>query len=375
MSTTTRATPKFMGGKGTLGEAGELLSEHRLVVKRNSDGEVYHCQGGDRPHGATMTSHEEGEAAGVRLLQLGTVILTAAAAISAFSDVYATYDGKVTAAGGDYKVGMALSAATADGGMVEVLPANPFEVAQSDALRLVVRDGFAKLPAGDGVFDQSTHGDTSIEAADLANIDFSVVGTNVASATIARGPSGGVTLTTSNADGDQAILTANTDSGFSGQLGSALNLTTDKAVSCEAQFVTPVAASMDNALLAPAGFKLTPGTLDTGTDANQAYCLADIGNDSGGTFTDTYKLVVSSGGNDEQIDTGVAVAQSTRTRIKVAIGHDRKARLYIDGELKATSTLTLPASTGSLKPVCGIEADEAVAKVLTVERMVVAANR
>lgn len=108
--------------------AGEALDAY-LLVQVTGDGTVDKATAtaGQSNVGFTVTAAASGEAVSVSLLYGGgSSFGTASEAISIGDIVYGAADGKLTpddSANGD-KIGVSLSAATADGDIIEVLPIN-----------------------------------------------------------------------------------------------------------------------------------------------------------------------------------------------------------------------------------------------------------
>ena len=101
--------------------SGETMSRARLV-KYSSATAVY-CDAGDVPMGVIDTAVvTSGDAVAVKPLHAGaTFQATAAGAIAAGATVWTADDGKVNDVASGAQVGMALSAATADGDIIEIM--------------------------------------------------------------------------------------------------------------------------------------------------------------------------------------------------------------------------------------------------------------
>jgi len=105
--------------------AGEALDAY-LLVKVDSSGNVVKATAtaSEPKVGYTTASVASGEAANISLIHGGgSAFATAAEALSIGDIVYGDANGKVSASGsnGD-KIGITLTAATADGDVIEVLP-------------------------------------------------------------------------------------------------------------------------------------------------------------------------------------------------------------------------------------------------------------
>lgn len=194
-------------------------------------------------------------------------------------------------------------------------------------------------PGQDGALDQATASDASIEAADLANANWSINGVDAANATCPFGTDGGVVLTTHTTSGDQCLLRPRTDSGFESFLGK---ITWNTALQPYLECLIKTSASQ-TLVTAGVGFKIS-GTLDTGTDADQAYFrFAGTGAEARWSAT----------GTDGGSGTVLTAANSTIYRLKVWIDSDRVAHFEINGrEVAASAVLT---SVTTLKPIVGIQ--------------------
>lgn len=114
--------------------ADAAASEHILVKKGSDDNHVAVCGVADCPVGVLASVPEAAED-GVTVNLLGcanrTVLLTASEAIAAGVEVYTAANGKVqdaTTSVTYYKVGVSLTAAAADGDLIEVDPCCPIKV-------------------------------------------------------------------------------------------------------------------------------------------------------------------------------------------------------------------------------------------------------
>lgn len=103
-------------------DAGEALAKYRLA-RHNSSGDAVYADAGEKPLGSVHAAVASGSPVTIHLLgKEGTLILMASGAVSQFADVYTAADGKVSATNSGFKVGMALTSASADGDLIEVLP-------------------------------------------------------------------------------------------------------------------------------------------------------------------------------------------------------------------------------------------------------------
>lgn len=116
-TTVSNATRTFTNGSGALGAY--------ILVKVASDGTLAASDSSDDPVvGFTTTPAAASESTTVSLMHGGgTSFATASKAIAIGDLVYNTTGGKLTDASGTEKIGVALSAAAADGDVFEVLTA------------------------------------------------------------------------------------------------------------------------------------------------------------------------------------------------------------------------------------------------------------
>lgn len=103
--------------------AGTAIIPNRLV-SLGAGGVADLCPVNGIPIGQSMAAVDAGDLQGVRLPTAGTLLLTAASAIAVGTQVHTAASGKVndTAASTSRPFGVALSAAGADGDLIEVLP-------------------------------------------------------------------------------------------------------------------------------------------------------------------------------------------------------------------------------------------------------------
>lgn len=189
---------------------------------------------------------------------------------------------------------------------------------------------------------------------EIADPDFEVLGTNMASALSTFNAEGGITLTTAGADADQAILLPHLDANQTAW--TKYTWGTDREVWWECLFDT--GASIANAIIW-AGLKLT-NTQVVATDANQVFVRYEDDENSG-----KFQVIESIAGTDTTTSTDLAVAASTQYHIAIKINEDRKAEVYINGQLyRKTGVLT---DAIDLIPYIGVMADgAAAAKAITV---------
>lgn len=117
--------------------AGEELQPDRLV-KITSAGTVFYADANEEWHGVSRTFTEISTLAGVVFRnKVGTIVLTASAAILRGASVYVAADGKISSTPSGPRVGIALEAASANNSKIEVY--------------LVEDDGVATFTAGEAL--------------------------------------------------------------------------------------------------------------------------------------------------------------------------------------------------------------------------------
>ena len=114
-------------------QAGEDLIAFRRV--KISGSTVVYADAGDAGIGTVQAAvdYSEDANAAIRLDNAGTSKMTASGAVTAGAKVYSDDDGKITATKSDYTVGFAIEAATADGDIIEILPATILDAAADSA--------------------------------------------------------------------------------------------------------------------------------------------------------------------------------------------------------------------------------------------------
>jgi hypothetical protein len=205
-------------------------------------------------------------------------------------------------------------------------------------------------------------GDTAYDA----NNNWIMTGTNAASLTSClHSTSGGLRLLTAGADNDQVILSPNTTAGLGG-IDDVL-LSTDKQSAIWFLVTTPSAILT---VLYNFGLSLTAVT-DITTDADQVKFSFDT--DSSDT---TWKVNVSIGGTDTELDTGVTVAVSTQYLLGIVIGSDRKARCFVDdgNRFRGSHRVTSGALTTAvdLQPLMAVQALVGAAREIDVKAVALA---
>ena len=179
--------------------------------------------------------------------------------------------------------------------------------------------------------------------------NFEILGTNATTDDALINAEGGITMSTSGADGDGCILVPHLDANQSAW--EQVTWGTDKEVEWECFIKT--GANITNAIIW-AGLKLT-NTPVKATDADQVFFRFEDDVNSG-----KWETVFSIGGTDTVADAGIAaVAVSTQYHLKITIDTLRIAKMYINDVLVATSTALTDVI--DLKPYIGVEADGAAA--------------
>lgn len=154
------------------------------------------------------------------------------------------------------------------------------------------------------------------------NLDFEILGTNVAEADVTWGATvGGVELKTHGADNDQVIVLPHLDTLQTGWSGVKWGTENETIWECVIK-----TSDVTTGILIWAGLKLT-NTPTVATDADQAYFR--FSTDDADT---NWEIVNSVGGVDTTSDSGVAVSASTVYYLRIEIDSDRKAHYFIDNK-------------------------------------------
>ncbi len=211
--------------------------------------------------------------------------------------------------------------------------------------RTILREQFQRLPAVNASIGVAT------------NLDFELLGTNIATATIAFADGGGFKMTTAGADGDSCILLPHLDTSQTSWTASKWN-TSDR---CTFDAIIKTGSSVANAVIW-AGFKLT-NTNVVATDDNQVFLRMA----AGGVLTAYW----SNNGTDYSAATGLTLEADKEYHIEISIDVDRLPRFYVDDAkvAQAGSAQALKANV-DLIPYIGVTASgEAAAKSLTVREL------
>lgn len=206
-----------------------------------------------------------------------------------------------------------------------------------------------KLPILTATWDlNATPNSTETEVALWADQDFVISGTAAVAADVTASVGGGWAVQTHGGATDATfLLPPATATGITSLPFRNPSLLTDACPRFEQRVVTG-AAIVSEAIYA--GLKLTATHLSA-TDDDQAYFLYDTGN-TNTTTAANWQFCTSRGGTDTFVDTGVAVALSTKYDLVIQIDGNRVPRAYIDGLLVAVGGLT-PATAGSTGGITG----------------------
>jgi len=184
-----------------------------------------------------------------------------------------------------------------------------------------------------------------------ANVDFEILGTNVAEANVTWATTiGGLELKTATTSGDQVIVLPHLDTLQSAWTG--VKWGTENQVIWEAVIRTGASVA---AVVIWAGLKLT-NTSVVATDDDQAFFRFDASADT------NWKAIYSIGGTDSSNDTGVAVAANTNVYFRIELDSDRKAHFFINEvEVLVSTALT---NDVDLIPYVGVQTGAAAAKII-----------
>lgn len=186
------------------------------------------------------------------------------------------------------------------------------------------------------------------------DFEISADSTNETSALCTYNAEGGLTLTTAGADADSMILEPHQDANQTSW--TQWTWGTDREVGWFAHIQT--GANITNAIIW-AGLKLT-FTPVVATDADQIFFRYED-DVAGGDWQAVYSIA----GVDVAIDTDIAAVVSTSLEFAVIIDESRNGRMYLNGNLVATTTQL--TDTIDLVPFIGVEADgAAAAKAITI---------
>lgn len=198
----------------------------------------------------------------------------------------------------------------------------------------------------------------------VANPDWELQGTNAADGDATVYAGGGLQLATHGGLNDSTIVTPHEDAGQ-----SAWYLTTWLGAGEIALRGTVRTLAAIGTLRFEWGLRATRSAFDDATDNDKVFLKFDT------TGPDTnWELVYEvAGGGDVTIDTGVAVSINTAYAFSIIIDSTRAARVYINGELVATTPALGAGDLG--KPYAGVRSqNDANAKYLVVRPISLAMN-
>lgn len=231
--------------------------------------------------------------------------------------------------------------------------------------RIVLEKTFTKRPALNAVraFDMTGNDAADLAvlvAADIADSDFEVLGTNMTTALCTFDAEGWLKLTTAGANNDQAILCPHLDTNMTAW--SAFTWGTDQETEVVFRLRTGSAVTAQKIVV---GLKLT-NALDLSTDANSVHFKYDTG---GAVSTTKWTTISSIANTDVETDSGIAVAADTTYILRILIDANRIARFYINGEKVYESTALTDAI--DLIPYAGIQALTGAAKHFKINKVAI----
>ena len=181
---------------------------------------------------------------------------------------------------------------------------------------------FEKRPALNAVIALDENSNAAAHAAaQIANKDWEVLGTNMTTALCTYSTGGGIVLTTAGAASDQAIVTPHLDTNQS-SWASGRFITT--AADLYMSFWIRTGSAITTSVVW-AGLKLTNTHVDT-TDADQFYFRYENGVNSG-----KWQINTSRSNVDVNVDTGVTAALSTDYFLELLIDANRLPTAWING--------------------------------------------
>ena len=192
-----------------------------------------------------------------------------------------------------------------------------------DARRVYLEEWFLQRPGLNANIDQAS----TVEVQRALNRNWEAIGTNMTTAlcTFAT-TSAGILATTAGADADQAIITPHLDTAATAWAGTKWG--TENSVNFETSIMLP---AIDNQKVY-AGLKLTNEQL-VAADDDQVMFKFQTDATNSEAFTDFTKLhfVHSIGGTDHIAQLPITVAANTPYHLKIEIGSDRKATIFVNG--------------------------------------------
>lgn len=228
---------------------------------------------------------------------------------------------------------------------------------------VMLEEWFLQKPALNAVLALAGAGGDSaatLTAYTIANKNFEVLGTNMTTALATFATTGGVTLSTAGASGDQAILTPHLDTDQT--LWTATKWNTGKQIVMDAWIKTHSSVAATKLW---AGFKLT-NTPTVATDDNQAFFRYEAGVNSG-----CWQFISSRAGTDtttslEGASTRITVTASTIYRLTIEVDAARRVMAYINGQKAFRTPLAALTDNIDLIPYIGVESAAVATKAVTV---------
>lgn len=181
---------------------------------------------------------------------------------------------------------------------------------------------------------------------DIIDARFEILGTSASADDVTYYAEGGLTFETDGADHDQVILLPHLDAAQSPWTQTTWG--TDKQTHWECDIST--GAAITNCIIW-AGLKLT-NTSTTASDNDQVFFRYQSGVNDG-----EWQAISSIADSDDAHDTNVVVATGTRYHLKIVIGSDRTAQMYINGALVETTAALTDAV--DLIPYIGVQSEGA----------------
>lgn len=227
-----------------------------------------------------------------------------------------------------------------------------------DGNRRFYYEPFEKLPALKAVLDTYTASVAAAEAVatNVANKNFSLLGTNAVTADPTFNAGGGFNLNTHGASTDSAILLPSLSTSQTNWSVSGL-FRPDNSWQWGCRIKT--ASSLTNTTIW-AGLKLT-NTPTSVTDADEVFFKYINGTDT--TWTCVSRIGAAYDLN--HTTSGVTVAASTLYRLWITVDSSRIARLWINGQLAGT-TAALTASAALIPYIGVLSSTDASAKTVVV---------
>ncbi len=327
--------------------AGEDLAADRFV--KISSSELKYADAGDEPIGLTKYAVSDTEYASVQPLQGGVMRVTASGAVTAGAAIYAANDGKVSTSAVGKQIGIALGAATGDGGTFAAIvwgPRGGMDFASSRHSVIDFFDDFFTFDDGDDWVDTVSDAGT-IDTTDAAGGVLSIA-------------SGGTNNNESYVSSDAEIF----------------KFQTDKRLFFEARVKLTEAATDDaNIIVGLSDTVAADSLLDDGGGPMASYDGAVFFKVDGGTV---WQAETSNAGT-QKTDTDIGDFKDGEwTRLSFYYdyndGTTAQVYFYVDGTLGATLDLTI-SGLEEMHILLGVKAGGANAETLLVDYVHVACER